>query len=43
LIWITCAPGDEEGIIAGIEEKLGRTTTPIIGGSSADNTVEGNW
>ena len=43
LVWVTCAPGDEEGIIAGIEEGLAGAYTPIIGGSSADNTVEGNW
>lgn len=43
LIWITCAPGDEEGIIAGIEQGLSGAKIPIIGGSSADNTLEGNW
>jgi hypothetical protein len=43
LVWITCAPGDEEGIIAGIEEGLSGVNTPIIGGSSADNAVEGKW
>jgi hypothetical protein len=43
LAWITCAPGDEEGILAGIEDGLTRTNVPIIGGSSADNTVEGKW
>ena len=43
LVWITCAPGDEEGIIEGIEEGLFGANVPIIGGSSADNTIEGNW
>ena len=43
LVWITCVPGDEEGILAGIEEGLGGANTPIIGGSSADNAVEGRW
>jgi hypothetical protein len=43
LVWITCAPGDEEGILAGIEEGLAGANSPIIGGSSADNTVEGKW
>jgi len=43
LVWITCAPGKEEGIIAGIEAGLAGANTPIIGGSSADNTVEGKW
>jgi len=44
LVWITCAPGNEEGILAGIEDGIaGPKRTPIIGGSSADNTIEGNW
>ena len=43
LVWITCVPGDEEEILAGIEEGLGRANIPIIGGSSADNAVEGKW
>ena len=43
LVWITVAPGNEEDILIGIEEGLNRANTPIIGGSSADNTVEGNW
>jgi hypothetical protein len=43
LVWITCAPGDEEEILAGIEAGLGGKNAPIIGGSSADNTVEGKW
>ncbi len=43
IVWITCAPGDEEGILAGIEEGLAGANIPIIGGSSADNAVEGMW
>lgn len=43
LIWITCAPGDEEGILAGIEEGLAGANVPIIGGSSADNSIEAKW
>ena len=43
LVWITCAPGDEEAVLAGIEEGLAGANTPIIGGSSADNTIEGKW
>lgn len=43
LIWITCAPGNEEDILAGIKDGLGGANTPIIGGSSADNTIEGKW
>ncbi|MBN2003677.1 MAG: FIST C-terminal domain-containing protein [Anaerolineae bacterium] len=43
VVWITCAPGDEEAILAGIEDGLAGAHVPIIGGSSADNTVEGKW
>jgi hypothetical protein len=43
LVWITCAPGREEEILAGIEEGLAGANSPIIGGSSADNAVEGKW
>lgn len=43
LVWITCAPGNEEEILAGIEEGLAGATPPIIGGSSADNAIEGKW
>lgn len=43
LIWITCAPGDEEALLVGIEEGLDGASVPIIGGSSADNTISGNW
>ena len=32
----------EEAVIEGIESVVGKTI-PILGGSSADNTVEGNW
>ena len=42
LILITAAPGLEEKIIDGIESVVGNDV-PIIGGSSADNTIEGNW
>ena len=43
IVWITCAPGDEEAILAGVEDGLGKANIPIIGGSSADNSVEGKW
>ncbi len=43
LVWITCPPGDEEGILTGVEEGLGGVSVPIIGGSSADNSVDGKW
>ena len=42
LIRLTSPPGTEEAIILGIEDILG-PNVPIIGGSSADNTVEGRW
>lgn len=44
MVWITCAPGDEEDYLRGIEDGMvGRWLPPIIGGSSADNSIEGNW
>lgn len=44
LVWITCAPGNEEDVLAGVEKQLaGAERVPIIGGSSADNTIEGKW
>jgi hypothetical protein len=42
LIWLTSAPGQEEALLQGIEGLVGMDV-PIIGGSSADNTVEGHW
>jgi len=42
LILITSAPGSEEDILKGIAEIVGEDT-PVIGGSSADNTIEGKW
>ena len=42
LIWVSSSPGNEEEILAGICEVVG-PDVPIIGGSAADNTVEGNW
>jgi len=41
LILMLASPGDEEGIIAGIEEVV--SGVPIVGGSAADNTVSGEW
>ena len=41
-IWMICSPGGEEQIILGLTESLGEDF-PLIGGSSADNTIEGNW
>lgn len=42
LIWVSASPGQEEAVIAGIESVVG-SDIPIVGGSAADNTVEGNW
>ena len=42
LVWITGSPGHEEQLLLGIEDVLG-PDVPIVGGSSADNTVSGEW
>ena len=42
LIWIYQAPGQEEGVIEGLRRVVG-DRCPIIGGSSADNDVLGDW
>jgi hypothetical protein len=42
LIWLTAPPGCEEAVLDGIKDVVGRST-PIVGGSSADNDVSGNW
>lgn len=42
LIWIYQAPGHEEAVIAGLRRVVG-DRCPIIGGSSADNEVAGQW
>jgi len=42
LIWISAPPGCEERVIAGLESSLG-AGVPIVGGSSADNDVSGQW
>lgn len=42
LVWLTAAPGCEEAVLAGVQQIVGRGT-PIMGGSSADNTVAGQW
>lgn len=41
-IWLIPSPGEEEEILEGIKEEIGGDI-PLIGGSSADNTIEGNW
>ena len=42
LVFITQPPGAEEAILRGIENLLGGDV-PVVGGSSADNTVSGDW
>jgi len=42
MVWITAAPGSEEELILGIQDVVG-ANVPITGGSSADNTVTGDW
>ena len=39
---MTSTPMDEEAVIRGITQVLGNSV-PIVGGSAADNTVEGKW
>lgn len=42
LIWLTCAPGREEEVVAGIMDVVG-SDARILGGSSADDDVAGDW
>jgi len=42
LVWLTVAPGREEQVIAGIRTVIGDEAV-IVGGSSADNDVSGQW
>lgn len=42
LLLVECAPGREELVLEGIAEVVGHEV-PILGGSSADNTIEGHW
>ncbi|CAN0456731.1 unnamed protein product, partial [Phaeothamnion confervicola] len=42
LVWIYQAPGREEAVIQGLRRIVG-DRCPIIGSSSADNTIAGNW
>ena len=39
-VWCSIGPGQEERVLEGIRSVVG---CPIIGGSSADNKVEGKW
>ncbi|MCT4641774.1 MAG: FIST C-terminal domain-containing protein [Bacteriovoracaceae bacterium] len=42
IIFMFSCPGDEELVIEGICNMIGQDT-PIIGGSSGDNSISGNW
>ncbi len=42
LVWVSATPGAEEDILQGIEDVTG-SDVPIIGGSAADNSVNGDW
>ena len=42
MVWVSSSPGIEEDVIAGLQEVVG-TATPIVGGSAADNAIEGKW
>ena len=42
LVWLSAAPGAEETVLRAIESVIG-SEVPIVGGSSADNAVEGQW
>lgn len=42
LIWVSATPGCEEDVLDGIEAVVG-PDVPIVGGSAADNSIEGNW
>ncbi len=42
MVWMTAAPGCEEALIAGIADVVG-DMVPVTGGSTADNTVSGEW
>jgi len=42
IVLITGGVGNEEEVISGIEEVIGREV-PILGGSAADNDISGKW
>lgn len=42
LVLLTSSPGEEEEVLLGIEDVIGKDI-PIIGGSSADNDISGQW
>ncbi len=42
LVWLFQPPGQEESVLSGIQQIVGNRC-PIVGGSAADDTVEGRW
>ena len=42
LVWLSSTPGNEEAVLERLAERLGEHV-PVIGGSAADNDVEGDW
>jgi hypothetical protein len=42
VIWLSVSPGQEEAVLAGVEDVVG-DNVPILGGSAADDTVSGDW
>ncbi len=42
LVWLSAAPGTEEAVLQGITSVIGHNV-PIVGGSSADNDITGEW
>lgn len=42
VIWCSMPPGQEEAVIEGMRQLVG-DATPIIGGSTGDNDVTGDW
>jgi hypothetical protein len=42
MVWVSSTPGSEEDVIAGLQDVVG-SATPIVGGSAADNAIEGKW
>jgi hypothetical protein len=41
-VWLNGAPGPEDLTLAGFTKALG-ASTPLVGGSSADNSISGQW
>lgn len=42
VVWLTAAPGSEEAVLQGIRDVIGQSAL-VIGGSAADDRVEGAW